>query len=209
MKKVTDRACGYCGTTYSKSVSHGKVIQNAWYKDDVYGYLCRKCHQRKETTGSPINYLNCIGSVKFKYYKRANLELYGTDWQCIDILVRFSSNSRKKSMLDEVLTVKRYTLQCRKCGRTVFWSGDIESFLKSRESKCDCVVLPWVIANSDLLDRKHGAQAIAARLVSEAKTDAEIAREMNLTRERIGQVHRQMRAVYFAMHREDDTNGET
>lgn len=190
-----ERKCGYCGTSYSHLISRGKIIQQAWYRDKNYGWLCRNCETRKAKTGSviPLKYKKI--SAKSKLMQEANIALCGTCWACKDVKVRFN-----RSRTQGEVELDNYTLVCKECGRKVIWSKQIKEFLTANMIPCDCEIAKFACVNENRANRTNfvAGQATILKAIADnpSKNYSEIAKMCGVSRQRVSQARESARAYY-------------
>lgn len=183
--------CGYCGVNDSPVLVHGKEIQQAWYKDAKFGYLCRNCYNRQNRTGTIMFKRDWRKIEESRMLRNANLRLKPHGWKCIAIVTNLCK-------ADGILYSVKYTMKCEHCGRVIVWTKDIDFFLKDKASICDCKVMQWSFDNNAFPKRGNGSyQRIAKEFLDNPElSSSDIARKLGLSRQRIEQVRTTLRTAY-------------
>ena len=195
MNNVSERRkCGYCGTDYSPMVSHGTVLQDMWYRNEQYGWLCRNCEKQVKKYGTPVRIKERKESAKSKLMREANRSLYGTGWICRDIKVGF-----RKGEQPENAVVDSHLLECKYCGRTVRWRKSIDEFVKSKNIICDCQIIETIFCEeSSLLNKYSTSQAkVLLEIYRNPKMNyTEIGKMIGISRQRVEQIRSAARSAY-------------
>ena len=184
--------CGYCGVKTSPVVVHNKEVQQAWYKDPQFDYLCRNCYNRLNRTGDIMLKRERREIEEAAMLREANLKLKPHGWEC-------ESMKTNLCKADGILYAVKYKLKCRHCGKQIMWTRDLDSFLHSKECICECKFIPWAFEHDVFPKRGNGSwQKIAKALIENPNANqSDIARELGLSRQRIEQVRTSLRATYM------------
>lgn len=184
--------CGYCGVKTSPVIVHGKEIQQAWYKDENFTYLCRNCYNRLNRTGDIMMKRQRRNIEEEKMKREAELQLKPHCWTC---------NAMKTNLCkaDGILYPIKYELECRHCGKKLTWTSSIDAFVRSKECICECKFIPWAFEHNVFPKHGNGSwQRIAKAIVENPNANqSDIARELGLSRQRIEQVRTSLRATYM------------
>lgn len=192
MGTMRRHVCGYCGAKTSPVIVHGKEIQQAWYKDKQFDYLCRNCYNRLNRTGDIMLKSERREIEESQMLRSANLKLKQHGWDCVDM----STNLCKT---DKILYACKYELKCRHCGKRIIWTKSLDEFIKSKECICNCKFIPWAFANDAFPRRGNGTwQRIASAIMENPNANqSDIARKLGLSRQRVEQVRTSLRAAYM------------
>ena len=192
MGTMKRHSCGYCGAKTSPIIVHGKEIQQAWYKDKQFGYLCRNCYNRLNRTGDIMLKRERREQEESQIMRKANLMLKPHGWECVKIWTNMCR-------ADKILYVYKYELKCRHCGRVVIWTGELEDFVRSKECICNCKFIAWAFSNNAFPKKGNGTWQRIAKAIAENPNanQSDIARELGLSRQRVEQVRTGLRAAYM------------
>lgn len=202
MEQIKNRKCGYCGIEKSMVISHGKELQNAWVKDEQYGWLCKLCANRKRRTGTPIRIKDRLSSERNEFVRTANLKLYGTEWQCTDAVAH-------KDQKDGMYYTSSYIFICKHCGNKVKWNGTVEDFLSNRKGICRCVALNFMFDKGLVPKNEKAFTKIAKAIIDNPESSmADIARNLGLSRQRIEQVIKRAKTMYIVYRKGVECHGQ-
>ena len=165
--------------------------QSVWHRDANYGWLCNNCHARLIKTGTVVKRSDTRAIAKCELSRKANMALYGKGWTCSEVNVSFPKGSATPR-------VDSYVFRCEHCGREIRWRRSLTAFLNSKNRVCDCVAFKWVF-DKDLF-RKNSArqQDIAVDIYNNPQLNySEIAYRNRISRQRVEQIRRTIRARYF------------
>lgn len=192
--------CGYCGVKTSPVVVHGKEIQQSWYKDPQFTYLCRNCYNRLNRTGDIMSKTERRKIEEAGMLRDANLKLKPHGWYCTGIKTNLC-------MTDKILYPVKYFLECRHCGRKIKWTGSLDAFLRSKECVCNCKFIDWAFKNNAFPKQGNGSWQRIAKTIADNPNmnQSDIARELGISRQRVEQVRTGLRAAYM-VHMKDAYN---
>lgn len=179
------------------------MTQNLWYRDANYGWLCNNCHMRLVKTGTVVKRSDARAMSKCELMRKTNAALYDKGWECSEMRVSFPNR-------EPTPRIDRYVFRCKHCGREVHWRRSLTAFLNSKNRVCDCVAFKWVF-DKDLF-RKNSArqQDIAVDIYNNPQLNySEIAYRNRISRQRVEQIRRTIRARYFVGTGRGETHGQT
>ena len=141
--------------------------------------------------------------AKCELARKTNMALYGKGWACSEMNVSFPRGSMTPR-------VDSYVFRCEHCGREVHWRRSLTAFLNSKNRVCDCIAFKWVFDKNLFRKDSTRQQDIAVDIYNNPQLNySEIAYRNRISRQRVEQIRRAIRARYFVGTGKGETDGQT